>query len=191
MQENNRNINQEDEIDLRELFLTLWKNKVFIVVITAIITILAGIYAYFKNPTPIYQGKLYLEIGKIQDKNFVPVLIENTYDISSVLNLELNVQSNPLKGTIRILEVSFSNENKDLIENKLQEVKEFVILKHKNETEFYDQKIMTKQIGEINISSEAINKPKKKLILAVSFVTGFILSIFLVFFREFIRGLRN
>ncbi|MCT7605861.1 hypothetical protein [Aliarcobacter butzleri] len=50
---------------------------------------------------------------------------------------------------------------------------------------------MTKQIGEIIISNEPINKPKKSLIIATAFVTGFILSIFLVFFIEFIRTLKK
>ena len=50
---------------------------------------------------------------------------------------------------------------------------------------------MTKQIGDITISNEPINKPKKSLIITVAFVTGFILSIFLVFFIEFIRTLKK
>ncbi|MCW8838257.1 MAG: hypothetical protein OQK11_06115, partial [Thiovulaceae bacterium] len=33
-------------------------------------------------------------------------------------------------------------------------------------------------------------KPKKKLIVVVAFITGFILSIFLVFFLEFVKGFR-
>ena len=42
-------------------------------------------------------------------------------------------------------------------------------------------------IGNIKESNHPI-KPKKKLIVIVAFVTGFILSIFLVFFIEFIRS---
>ena len=34
-------------------------------------------------------------------------------------------------------------------------------------------------------------KPKKILIVAVAFVTGFIISIFLVFFIQFIQGIRK
>jgi uncharacterized protein involved in exopolysaccharide biosynthesis len=47
---------------------------------------------------------------------------------------------------------------------------------------------MTKQIGGgVSILDTPINQPKKKLIVAVAFVTGFILSIFLVFFLKFIK----
>ena len=48
----------------------------------------------------------------------------------------------------------------------------------------------TEIIGKIMISDNPI-KPKKKLIVIVSFITGLILSIFLVFFLEFIRGFKE
>ena len=50
---------------------------------------------------------------------------------------------------------------------------------------------MTKQIGDIKISEEAINKPKTALIVTVAFITGFILSIFLVFFIQFIQSIKK
>lgn len=183
---------QEDEIDLRELFLTLWEKKIFITIFTLVTTTLVGIYALMQNPTPIYEGKLYLEIGKIHDKNFAPVLIENPNNLSRVLNLELGVQSNTSKGTSNIIEVSFLNEDKELIKNKLESARDFTISKHMEETSFYTKAIMTKQIGGgISILDEAVNKPKKMLMLSVGFVTGFTLSIFLVFFMQFIRGFKT
>ncbi|QFR48904.1 hypothetical protein FJR48_03880 [Sulfurimonas lithotrophica] len=48
----------------------------------------------------------------------------------------------------------------------------------------------TDVIGDIMTNDSPV-KPKKKLIVIVAFVTGFILSIFLVFFMEFIRGFRE
>lgn len=183
---------REDEIDLRELFLTLWEKKIFITIFTLVTTTLVGIYALMQNPTPIYEGKLYLEIGKIHDKNFAPVLIENPNNLSRVLNLELGVQSNTSKGTSNIIEVSFLNEDKELIKNKLESARDFTISKHMEETSFYTKAIMTKQIGGgISILDEAVNKPKKMLMLSVGFVTGFTLSIFLVFFMQFIRGFKT
>ena len=44
----------------------------------------------------------------------------------------------------------------------------------------------TKLVGEYIINDFPI-KPKKSLIIVVAFVTGFILSIFLVFFLHFVR----
>ena len=61
----------------------------------------------------------------------------------------------------------------------MEDVKNFIITKHENDTSFYKNKIMTKQIGDIKISEEAIND-KKALILTVTFITGFIFSIFFI-----------
>ena len=48
----------------------------------------------------------------------------------------------------------------------------------------------TEVIGNIILNDYAV-KPKKTLIVIVAFVTGLILSVFLVFFLEFIRGIRK
>ncbi|WP_152057727.1 Wzz/FepE/Etk N-terminal domain-containing protein [Aliarcobacter butzleri] len=190
---------QDDEIDLKELFKTLWKYKIFILVFTSIITFIALIYVLLKNPIPIYEGKMYLEIGQIQDKNFAPILIDNVVDLSYTLNLKFNVKAiSPTKKDInnlsiqpKVIEITFDNIDKNIINETLIKVKDFVIEKHKKQTSFYESVIMTDQIGDIIISNEPINKPKKTLIVIVSFVTAFILSIFLVFFIEFIKSLKK
>ncbi|WP_151943337.1 Wzz/FepE/Etk N-terminal domain-containing protein [Aliarcobacter butzleri] len=182
---------QDDEIDLKELFKTLWKYKIFILVFTSMITFIALIYVLLKNPIPIYQGKIYLEIGQIQNKNFVPVGIEKVSDLAYILNLEFKVNSNIPKNTFNLMEITFDNIDKNIINETLVKVKDFVLKKHKEQTSFYESVIMTKQIGNIIISNEAINKPKKTIIVIVAFLTGFILSIFLVFFIQFIRNLKS
>ncbi|MDN5098591.1 Wzz/FepE/Etk N-terminal domain-containing protein [Aliarcobacter butzleri] len=190
---------QDDEIDLRKLFKTLWKYKIFILVFTSMITFIALIYILLKNPIPIYQGKMYLEIGQIQNKNFAPILIDNVVDLSYTLNLKFNVKAmSPTKKDIsnlimqpKIMEITFDNVDKDIINETLTRVKGFVIEKHKKQTSFYESVIMTEQIGDVTISNEPINKPKKSLIVTVALVTGFILSIFLVFFIEFVRSLKK
>ncbi|WP_323594855.1 Wzz/FepE/Etk N-terminal domain-containing protein [Aliarcobacter butzleri] len=182
---------QEDEIDLKELFKTLWKYKIFILVFTSMITFIALIYVLLKNPIPIYQGKMYLEIGQIQNKNFAPISIEKVTDLGYILNLEFKINSNIPKNTFNLIEITFDNVNKNIINETLIKVKDFVLKKHKEQTSFYESVIMTKQIGDIIISNEPINKPKKTLIVIVAFVTGFILSIFLVFFIEFVRSLKK
>ncbi|MCG3707694.1 Wzz/FepE/Etk N-terminal domain-containing protein [Aliarcobacter butzleri] len=182
---------QEDEIDLRELFKTLWKYKIFVLVFTSMITFIALIYVLLKNPIPIYQGKMYLEIGQIQNKNFAPISIEKVTDLAYILNLEFKVNSNIPKNTFNLIEITFDNVDKNIINDTLTRVKGFVLEKHKEQTSFYESVIMTKQIGDIIISNEPINQPKKSFIIIVAFVTAFILSIFLVFFVEFIRSLKK
>ena len=155
------------------------------------ITFIALIYVLLKNPIPIYQGKMYLEIGQIQNKNFVPVAIEKVTDLAFILNFEFKVNSNIPKNTSNLMEITFDNVDKNIINETLTRVKGFVLEKHKEQTSFYESVIMTKQIGDIIISNEPINKPKKTLIIIVAFVTAFVLSIFLVFFIEFVRSLKK
>ena len=187
-------VNYEDEIDLRELIKTLWIYKYLILIFTSFITILSIIYVLQKNPTPIYKGSLYMEIGTIQDKNFQPVIIENVNDLAYILNLEFDVKAVvPKEVSInkylqtKLIEISFENEDKNKIRETLEKIKDYIVEKHKKDTKYYENIIMTKQIGDIKISNEDINKPKKALIVAISFVTAFILSIFLAFLIDFVK----
>ena len=187
-------VNYEDEIDLRELIKTLWIYKYLILIFTSFITILSIIYVLQKNPTPIYKGSLYMEIGTIQDKNFQPVIIENASDLAYILNLEFDVKAVvPKEVSInkylqtKLIEISFENEDKNKIRKTLEKIKDYIVEKHKKDTKYYENIIMTKQIGDIKISNEEINKPKKALIVSISFVTAFILSIFLAFLIDFVK----
>ncbi|MCT7492536.1 Wzz/FepE/Etk N-terminal domain-containing protein [Aliarcobacter cryaerophilus] len=189
MQENK--ILNEDEIDLRELFKTIWDKRFFIIIFTFIITLISFIYVLLKNPTPVYEGILSVQIGDIQSENFGNEIIETPQNLSYILEVEFKVNPNIAKGTTSILEIKYSNEDKARIKTILEDVKNFIIAKHENDTSFYKNKIMTKQIGDIKISEEAINKPKKALIVTVAFITGFILSIFLVFFIQFIQSIKK
>ena len=128
-------------------------------------------------------------------------LIENTNDLASLINITFNEnlsfskEENPnallKKGTTKILEITYFGENKDNIKNKLEKIKEFIMVRHQKLSNFYDIAVQTEQIGDIKISEEAINKPKTALIVTVAFITGFILSIFLVFFIQFIQSIKK
>ena len=199
MQENK--ILNEDEIDLRELFKTIWDKRFFIIIFTFIITLISFIYVLLKNPTPVYEGKIYFEMGEMKGETYGSKLIENTNDLASLINITFNEnlsfskEENPnallKKGTTKILEITYLGENKDNIKNKLEKIKEFIMVRHQKLSNFYDIAVQTEQIGDIKISDEAINKPKKALIVTVAFITGFILSIFLVFFIQFIQSLKK
>ena len=199
MQENK--ILNEDEIDLRELFKTIWDKRFFIIIFTFIITLISFIYVLLKNPIPVYEGKIYFEMGEMKGETYGSKLIENTNDLASLINITFNENSsfskeeNPnallKKGTTKILEITYFGENKDNIKNKLEKIKEFIMVRHQKLSNFYDIAVQTEQIGDIEISEEAINKPKKALIVTVAFITGFILSIFLLFFIQFIQSIKR
>lgn len=181
----------EDEIELRELFITIWNKKVFILFFTLFTTLLSLIYVFFKNPVPIYEGKTYIEIGTIQSQNFGESPLDKPSDLAQIMNLTFKIDSNIAKGTTKILEIVFKNEDKDFIKQTLDKAIKTIIDEHKEKAKFYENVIMTKQIGDIKVSNQPINQPKKSLIVAVTFVTGFILSIFIVFFMQFINNIRK
>ncbi|KAB7887680.1 hypothetical protein GA417_01700 [Poseidonibacter ostreae] len=85
---NEKGLIQEDEIDLRELFLNIWEQKLFIFVFTTIITTFSIVYAYTK--TPIYEVTSNIQIGYIGDK-----VIKNSEEI--VRNTEAYFESIDLK----------------------------------------------------------------------------------------------
>lgn len=88
MQENK--ILNEDEIDLRELFKTIWDKRFFIIIFTFIITLISFIYVLLKNPTPVYEGKIYFEMGEMKGETYGSKLIENTNDLASLINITFN-----------------------------------------------------------------------------------------------------
>lgn len=182
---------QEDEIDLRELLKILLEKKLFIIVFTFIVTICAVTYVLLKNPIPLYKGSTLIEIGEIQSKTIGTLSLDNPNNLSEVLHVSLGIDTFLPKGTTKLLEISTMDTDPDMIKRKLEKSIEFILNRHIQKAKFYDNYIMTHQIGEIQINSEAINKPKKMLIVSVACVTGFIVSIFLVFIMQFIQNFRG
>lgn len=133
MQENIKQY--EDEIDLRELFKVIWDKKVFIIIFTLIITVLAGFYAYSK--TPIYEVKSYVEIGYINKEQIenidslehklkVIFEVENTrYEADS---FEKGIVSSikQIKGVKSFLEIKTEATTNEAALNKNKEVLKFI-----------------------------------------------------------------
>ncbi len=68
---------EEDEIDLRELFKTIWAHRWFIAIFTGIVTLVAVIYAFLK--TPVYEIQASLQIGYMHNSNNSNNYIINPY----------------------------------------------------------------------------------------------------------------
>jgi len=264
---------EEDEIDLKELIKTILKHKIFIIVFTAIITILAALYAFSK--TPIYEIKASIQLGYIYsnsnsnsnsnskiyllDPYATKVYLENVYkkdkydkikyptinistpkNINDIYNLNIDAFSNKeaIEYLNKIINDLKNKESKKLNSIKTEIDKQIKILKNANKRLKIELKTLNEQlkstkdaqiyttilnniskiqsqitkneltitnlettlspanttpthiIGTIKKSPNPI-KPKKKLIITVAFITGFILSIFLVFFIEFIKSFKE
>ena len=192
------NFVQEDEIDLKELFLVLWRKRIFICIFTSFVTLMAVVYVYFKPYTPIYEGTLNIEIGEVFDKNNSSKLIDFSYNLSKIIEkefdkyniiVEIPKKTDPIINNL--IELKVLNNDRTLIAEHIEEVFKLIVNRHNSKIKLYEKFIETKKIGEISISNQPINLPKKKLIVIVSFVSGLILSIFLVFLLNFITSFRD
>lgn len=204
MQNNSQQI-AENSIDLRELFFILQRRKKLIWSITTLFTLIALLYVFIAKPT--YRGSAMLEIGEVVNNNVVVnntlentselstiFYLDNIYNLKNITSMATDVIINIPKKTTNILQLSYEDNNKELIKKKLESSVKFVIDRHKGKAELYknnNAKVkMTQLVGKIKIGEKSI-KPKKKLIIIVTFITGLIFAVFLAFFLEFLRGMKR
>ena len=132
---------QEDEIDLRELFKTIWDKKVFIVIFTLVITILAAIYAY--NKTPIYEAKALVEIGEYKLNSTTKNSIDDATALEKKLttiyvDMEKNLKDKTseisniaiVKGLKNFLEIKSEATSNEDAKNEILKVLTFVQGEH-------------------------------------------------------------
>ncbi|GAX86848.1 conserved hypothetical protein [Lebetimonas natsushimae] len=141
-----------------------------------------------------YLNKILSFIHKKEDKK-LNVYIKN---IKSKINI-LKDYSKTLQNQIKNLKQQLkTTKDPDIYKSILDN-----IAKYQKETVTTKLKIadLENQISPVNITKTHIIgkiiqhnhpvKPKKKLIITVAFITGFILSIFLVFFIEFVKNFKE
>ena len=108
---------EEDEIDLKELFKTIWAKKIFIVIFTLVVTILAGFYAYSK--TPIYEAKALLEIGEYKINNTTKNSVDDASTLEKKLStLFVDMEKNLKDKTSEISNISVVKGLKNFLEIK-------------------------------------------------------------------------
>lgn len=141
MQENIREKIYEDEIDLKELFLTIWEKKIFIVVFTAIITILSIVYVSIK--TPIYEASALVEIGEYKLDNNTVNSVDNVNNLEKKLrtlyiDMQKNVQDksswitsiNVIKGLKNFIEIKSEAISNEEAQNEISKLLSFVQTEH-------------------------------------------------------------
>ncbi|WP_323593523.1 Wzz/FepE/Etk N-terminal domain-containing protein [Aliarcobacter butzleri] len=127
---------QEDEIDLRELFKTIWARRFFVIVFTLVVTVLAAVYAYTK--TPIYEAKALLEIGEYK-KNPVDDAVALEKKLSTIfIDMEKNLKDKTseisniaiVKGLKNFLEIKSEATSNEEAKNEILKVLTFVQGEH-------------------------------------------------------------
>lgn len=136
---------QEDEIDLRDLFKTIWDKRKFIVAFTFVVTLLAIIYAMSK--TPVYEVKSVVRIGYTNDK-----LVEDPKVLEKKLRLIFNVDNkeakltksnarvvgiNTIKKVENFLEITIQGLNNESAVAKNKEVIKFLQDEYQNQIDDY------------------------------------------------------
>ncbi len=126
-----------------------------------------------------YQNLILNSQNKIEDLKIAKQLIE-TETIPRLKREKENITNT----TIRKLQYKLDVE---LVAKKIKLNEKITELKFN----ISDQNIQnSKVVGEYIVKENPV-KPKKKLIVVVGFITGLMLSIFLVFFLEFIQGTKR
>ncbi|MFX4267567.1 Wzz/FepE/Etk N-terminal domain-containing protein [Aliarcobacter butzleri] len=153
---------QDDEIDLKELFKTLWKYKIFILVFTFVTTILSIIYVSLKTPT--YQVTALVELGSYKTESDQDVIIDNADNLSKKLttifiDLRKNLENKnfeitkivTVKGMKNFIEISSeASSNTQAIEG-LNEVIEHIKSEH---TKLLDD---VKEKNEFDLKNISLN----------------------------------
>jgi len=110
----------EDEIDLRELIMALWRNKYIIITIAIIAAILTGLYSMFFI-SPVYQTKLEIVVNMPEKYNtrygeyILPMTANNQYInlITSNQVLLNTMEDIEYNGTVESLRNRISIKNSD------------------------------------------------------------------------------
>jgi len=140
---------QEDEIDVRELFRTLIKNKTKIISITLFTVLLAVVYLMLK--TPIYEVKSNVQIGFTGYKNGEALLLDNPSAIAKKLNVvfEVSADDKTTKQEEFISEVISISQNKKVknyIEIKTEGISNDEALQKNKEVLAYLEKLYDRKI---------------------------------------------
>ena len=133
------------------------------------------------------------EISKRRNSNDTQNML-SVMEILNYQNLILDLQNqieNLNKEKQNIISEKIPTLKRDLefdIKNKLENLKDKIELEKLKLTNNIAKN--SEIVGDVQIEEEPI-KPKKALIIVVAFVTGFILSIFLVFFMQFVNSMKK
>ncbi|WP_320150898.1 Wzz/FepE/Etk N-terminal domain-containing protein [uncultured Tolumonas sp.] len=155
-----------DEIDLVELFRTLWKQKAKIALITVVTTLASGIYAF--TAEEVWTSNAVITAPKASDMGEFYLLAQNLERNAPIVVTPDGVQTK----TEDAKQLQFANLQTNLFKefkntlNSLDERREFVVSsdfykeKIKGKTE-RDQKVILKEITEKDINYTAADDVKK------------------------------
>ncbi|MCT7614583.1 Wzz/FepE/Etk N-terminal domain-containing protein [Aliarcobacter butzleri] len=144
---------QEDEIDLKELFKTLWSYKKFILIFTFIVTVLSIIYVTLK--TPIYQAIALIELGSYKTESDQDIIIDNADNLSKKLNtIFIDLRKNVENKDFEITKIATEKEIKNFIEISSEASSNTQAIEGLNEVIEHIKSEHSKLLGDIKEKNE-------------------------------------
>jgi LPS O-antigen subunit length determinant protein (WzzB/FepE family) len=146
----------EEEIDLRDLFKTVWDRKIFILVFTFVVTMLAIVYVIIK--TPIYEVKALLEIGSYKTEivndqgqtTIETINLDDANELSKKLSMIfIDLKENEKDKEFKITKINLSKGMKNFIEVSSESTSNDLGIKGLNEIITYAKDIHSKLLKDV------------------------------------------
>ena len=142
----------EEEIDLKDLFKTIWDRRIFVLVFTAVLTILAIVYVIIK--TPIYEAKALVEIGNYKSyqdgKAEQTIILDDANELSKKLSMIfIDLKKNDKNKEFEITKIATSKGMKNFIEISSESTSNDLATKGLNEIITYTQNIHSKLLKDV------------------------------------------
>ncbi|AHF02237.1 hypothetical protein THIAE_04445 [Thiomicrospira aerophila AL3] len=190
----------DDEIDLFELFETLWAQKWLIAAVTALTGVFAFLFVLFApSKADSYQGEVLLEVATVQmlsGQSAEVVTVEELADLHAIIPKIAGVSSSVNRGDSKVVTLSFGHHSKENVESRLIGAVEIIQARHELLLSRMQNIALiqpTTQVGEISlalVSPKQNRLDKLNLILAVGLVLGLMLGVFIALIRSAIQKRR-
>lgn len=177
---------QDDEIDLFELFETLWTHKVFIGLVTLVFALAGLAYATFKPKT--YTAKAVLEVGSYFSNGLI-LSVEPGENLAQVISqIEVisqteGVKANLLRGSDRLVELEATNLQPEAAIQSLVEAVDFIVKRHQEVEQRIGQVRLIRSTAMVGAIKEQ-KSDETTTILVISTLLGLILAFMTILFRK-------
>ncbi|MGJ7920795.1 YveK family protein [Neobacillus sp. LXY-4] len=197
----------EDAISIKEIFQTLRKRLILIVVITITAVFVSGVISYFYL-TPIYQASTQLLVNQSKDETTVyspnevqtNLQLINTYNVIIkspailelvIKELDLDMTSSQLNGKITVQ----SEKDSQVVNISVQDANPVVAVKMANKIAevFKNEIVKIMNVNNVSILAKATIaehpvpiKPNPPLNIAIALVIGLMLGVGVTFLLEYL-----
>lgn len=189
---NKQNYTRVDTVNLIDLFDILVKRKKLIISITLLMTIFSYLYVSF-IVKPTYSGSATIELGQVINKDIKKgtiqiINLDSIPVLQGLIQTKFGVSVSAINGST-LLKYNLISTDKNYIKKSLNEAVKYTLDRDKKRVKLYAggnaNIINSSVVTPASVSNEPI-KPKKRLVVIVSFITGLLFSIFLAFFLDFL-----